>query len=131
MESIIKIVVSFGGAAVTYAFGGWSKALGVLLTLIIIDYITGVIASWKDGELNSKIGMLGISKKIYIFFMVAVAHMADVSLGDAHFLRDAAIFFYISNELLSITENGGRMGVPIPSFITNAVKVLKEKSDLK
>jgi toxin secretion/phage lysis holin len=72
--------------------------------------------------------MVGIAKKVFIFAMVAVAHLIDTALGDAHLLRDATIFFYLANELLSIIENVGRIGLPVPTPIQKAVEVLKGKS---
>jgi toxin secretion/phage lysis holin len=129
MESVFKMLIAFGGAAVSFLFGGWSALLGTLLAFVIIDYITGMIAGALEGKLNSQVGFRGIAKKVAIFFIVAVAHMVDVSLGDNHLFRDAAIFFYIANELLSITENAGKIGIPIPDKLLNAVEVLRGRSE--
>ncbi|WP_240927433.1 phage holin family protein [Paenibacillus thiaminolyticus] len=108
-------------------FGGWPALLNVLLIVVAIDYVTGVMASGAEGKLKSSIGLIGIARKVFIFFVVAVAHQVDSVLGDQHLLRDAAIFFYLANELLSIIENGGRLGVPLPAVIKKAVEVLKAK----
>ncbi|WNF07285.1 phage holin family protein [Brevibacillus borstelensis] len=129
MEGIFKTVVAFGGAAVSYLFGGWSTLLGVLAAFVVIDYVSGVIASGAEGKLKSKIGLIGIARKVFIFTMVAIAHLVDTTLGDQHFLRDATIFFYLANELLSIIENAGRVGLPVPEPIKRAVEVLKGKGD--
>jgi len=130
MENFFKTLVAVGGAVASYLFGGWSSLLSILLTFVILDYITGVLAAGKEGKLSSEVGLWGIPKKVAIFAVVAVAHLVDTVIGDAHLLRDAAIFFYLANELLSITENLGRLGVPIPKAIQRAVEVLRGKGDV-
>lgn|SRR5690625_1530252 len=130
MDKIFQFIVAFGGAAASFLFGGWSALLSILLAFVVIDYITGCIASGVHGKLNSQIGWKGIAKKVAIFFIVAVAHMVDVALGgETSMFRDAAIFFYLANEVLSITENAGKIGIPIPDKLLNAVEVLKGKED--
>ena len=79
------------------------------------------------GKLESNVGMFGIARKVFIFAMVSVAHLVDGVLGDGHLFRDAVAFFYIANELLSIIENGGKLGAPIPPVIRQAIEVLKGK----
>lgn len=101
--------------------------MDVLFVLIIVDYISGVIASATEGKLSSKVGMIGIAKKVFIFLLVTVAHKIDVALGNGHMFRDGVIYFYIVNELLSITENGGRMGLPIPPILRKAIEVIQSK----
>ncbi|WP_373865042.1 holin family protein [Paenibacillus amylolyticus] len=113
----------------SYLFGGWSGVLGVLLFFVILDYLTGVAAGGATGKLKSKIGLIGIARKVFIFAMVAVGHLVDGILGDGHIFRDTVAFFYIANELLSITENGGKLGAPIPNVIKQAIEVLKGKGD--
>lgn len=129
MENLFKTAVAVGGAAASYLFGGWSTLLGVLLTFVVIDYVSGVIAAGAEGKLKSKVGLIGIARKVFIFAMVAIAHLVDTALGDQHVLRDATIFFYLANELLSIIENAGRVGLPVPAPIQKAVEVLKGKGD--
>ena len=124
-----KSIIAAGGAAVSYFYGGWSALLQVLLAFVIIDYVTGVLASAIEGRLSSVIGAKGIAKKVFIFVIVAVAHLVDTSLGEAHVFRDATIFFYLANELLSILENAGRVGLPIPPVIAQAVQALQGKGD--
>ncbi|OPG98998.1 holin [Chryseobacterium mucoviscidosis] len=127
LETVGKWMVAVVGSAATYFFGGWSGLLGVLLVFIILDYVTGVAAAGATGELKSKIGMIGIARKVFIFAMVAVGHLVDGILGDGHLFRDTVAYFYIANELLSLIENGGRLGAPIPPVIKQAVEVLKGK----
>lgn len=127
MDTFIKTTVAIGGAAASFLWGGWSSLLNILLAFVVIDYISGLSAAGKEGKLNSEVGMWGIAKKVAIFAVVAIAHLVDTAMGDAHLFRDAAIFFYLANELLSVTENLGRIGVPIPSVIQKAVEVLRGK----
>lgn len=131
MENFFKSAVAAGGAAATYLFGGWSSLLAVLLTFVVIDYVSGVMAAGVEGKLASRVGLAGIARKVFIFAMVAIAHLIDSALGDQHVLRDATIFFYLANELLSIIENAGRVGLPVPAPIQKAVEVLKGKGDVK
>jgi toxin secretion/phage lysis holin len=109
-------------------------SIGGVTCLVIIDYVTGLFAAAVEGKkgtgpgLKSKIGLIGIARKVFIFAMVAVSHLIDGVLGDSHLFRDAVAYFYMENELRSILENGGRLGVPIPPVIRQAVEVLKSKS---
>lgn len=128
-DLIIKWMVAVGGSMSSYLFGGWSALLDILLFFVIVDFITGIIAAGFCGELRSTVGLIGITKKIFIFIMVAVAYKIDSILGDVHFLRDTVIFFYLANELLSIIENGGRLGAPIPPVIRKAVEILRDKGE--
>jgi len=130
MENLIKTGIAVGGAIVSFLFGGWSALLTILLAFVVLDYISGVLAAGKEGKLNSDIGLWGIARKVSIFVVVAIAHLVDTALGDAHLFRDAAIFFYLANEVLSITENLGRIGAPIPGIIKQAVEVLRGKGDV-
>lgn len=131
MDNIFKTIAAVIGAVLSYLFGGWSALLGILLAFVIADYITGMIAGASEGKLSSSIGFKGIAKKVFIFVIVAVAHLVDTAIGMGSVFRDATVFFYISNEVLSILENAGRIGVPIPEIIQQAVSILKKKGDSK
>ncbi len=124
MDKIFKGIVTLLGALVGYLWG-WTPLLPILLVFVILDYISGIMASAAEGTLSSKVGFMSIPKKIMIFMFVAIGHLIDGSLGDAHMFRDAVIFFYLANELLSITENAGRIGVPVPEQLIQAIEVLK------
>lgn len=131
-ENIYKIGATMIGAIVGYLWGGWSTLLGVLLAFVIIDYMTGLLAAGSEGKLSSAIGFKGIARKVVIFLLVAVAHLIDVSLGGNNdIFRDATIFFYIANELISIIENAGRAGLPVPEKLSNAVEVLRGNKNEK
>jgi toxin secretion/phage lysis holin len=125
--TIYRTVAATCGAAAGYFLGGWTAVLGVLLAFVSFDYLTGVLASAAEGKLSSLIGFIGIAKKVAIFFLVAVAHLCDVAAGSGDVVRDATIFFYLANELISIIENCGRLGLPVPDIIQQAVGVLKGK----
>lgn len=125
--TVFKTVAAGGGASASYLLGGWSALLGVLATFVVVDYLTGLLAAAIEGKLSSKVGFIGIAKKVCIFAMVAIAHQVDVALGNAHVFRDATTFFYLANELVSILENSGRIGLPVPEPIKRAVDVLKSK----
>ncbi|GIP14406.1 holin [Paenibacillus montaniterrae] len=128
MESLIKFFVAIGGAAASFFFGGWTQLMTVLVVFIVIDFVSGVALAAKNGKASSRELWFGVTRKIGTLAIVAVAHLLDTIIGDAHLIRDAAIFFYLAGELLSLIENTGRLGVPIPPVITKAVQVLRGKS---
>jgi len=133
IDVLIKsFIFAFGGFC-GYFLGGWDTTLRVLLIMAAIDYITGVIAAGYNGELKSKVGFKGIAKKVVLFLLVGAATQADLAIGTNSAIREATIFFFIGNELLSLLENEGRMGIPLPSALTNAVEVLggKQKQEEK
>lgn len=127
MDKIFKTIITVLGALVGYLWG-WSPLLPILLIFVVLDYISGMMASATEGKLSSKIGFKSIPKKIMIFVMVAIAHLIDGAFGDNHMFRDLTIFFYLANELLSIIENAGRLGLPVPEQLIQAIDVLKGKS---
>jgi len=130
-DLVLKTSVAASGGIVAFLFGGWPLLLQVLLIMTVADYITGMIAGGLEGKLKSKIGLIGIARKVFIFVIISLAHQVDMVLGDQHMLRDATTFFYMANELLSIIENGGRMGVPIPAVLKQTIEVLRSKSGEK
>lgn len=133
IDVVMKTFIATFGGFCGYFLGGWDATLKVLVTMAIIDYLTGVIAAGFNGQLKSKVGFKGIAKKVVLFLLVAAATQADVIMGTNSAIREATIFFFIGNELLSLLENAGRMGVPLPSALTNAVEILggKQKQEEK
>lgn len=103
----------------------------LLLVLVVVDWFTGWAAAWTRGELKSRVGFNGILRKVLIFVVVAIAHLVDQVLGDLHMFRDAVIFFYLANELLSVVENMGKMGVPMPPIIRDAVHIFESKTKVE
>ena len=128
METMIKAIAAAGGAAISFLYGGWTQLMTVLIVFIVIDFISGVALAAKDGRAASRELWLGVTRKIGTLAIIAVAHLLDTIIGDAHLIRDAAIFFYLAGELLSLIENAGQLGVPIPPMIKQAVEVLRGKS---
>ncbi|MFD2132560.1 holin family protein [Pseudogracilibacillus auburnensis] len=128
METLFKSIVAVLGAIVTFLLGGWSPLLQVLVLFIAFDYILGVLVAASYGQLNSKIGFRGIAKKVMILALVAVAYSIDTIMGDGTFIRDAVIFFYLANELLSILETVGKTNLPVPDVLRKAVETLNSKS---
>lgn len=127
MEDIIKLIIASGFSIVSPLFGGWPALLQVLVVFIVIDYVTGLIAAAYRGKLCSRVGFKGIGKKIIILALVAVAQGIDIITGGNNYFRDAVIYFYIINEIISIIENAGRVGLPIPKILKGFVEALKNK----
>ena len=128
MDTIIKSVTAVGGALASFLFGGWTQLMTVLVIFIVIDFLSGVALAAKKGRAASRELWFGVMRKIGTLAIVTVAHLLDTIIGDAHLIRDAAIFFYLAGELLSLIENAGRLGVPIPPVIQRAVEVLHGRS---
>lgn len=127
MSDILKWLGACTTAFMTYLFGGVDLALGILLTLITIDYITGVISAIVNKELSSEIGGKGIFKKVGTLIVVALAHLIGTYLNFE--VRAWVIGYYIANEGISIVENTGRMGVPYPDRLMQILKQLKKGDD--
>lgn len=116
------------GSILTFMFGSWTESLTFLLLAMGADYVTGVAASIKEGKgLNSAFGAWGLARKGLTLLVVLLAHRIDVLLNTEDVTMGAAIFFYIANELISITENYGRLGLPLPDRIRKMIAVLKER----
>ncbi|MCU5687082.1 phage holin family protein [Bacillus cereus] len=127
IDVLLKASIATFGGFCGYFLGGWDATLKVLVTMAIIDYLTGVIAAGFNGELKSKVGFKGIAKKVVLFLLVAAATQVDVIMGTNNAIREATIFLFIGNELLSLLENAGRMGIILPTALTNAVEILGGK----
>lgn len=128
----VKGTIALVGTAATYLWRGWDGVLVALVTLACLDYLTGWAAAWVGKRLSSDVGRRGIAKKVGMFVIVAVCNIVDQigGLGDP-ILRTVAIWFYIGNEALSIVENLGEVGVPIPDRIKQALAVLRDKEGAK
>jgi toxin secretion/phage lysis holin len=128
METLYKLLVSVPAAVFTFMFGDWHQMFAVFLALWAIDVVTGMVASGIEGKVSSIRGAVGIGKKVVILCIIAGAHLADSTLGTGDIIRNSALFFYIINEFVSILENVGRAGVPLPPKLEQAIEVLKSKS---
>ncbi|SMF88124.1 toxin secretion/phage lysis holin [Paenibacillus uliginis N3/975] len=128
---VIKTISAVSGALMGYMFGGWSLLIHLLLWFVIVDWLTGWAAAWINGELKSRKGYFGIARKVAIFLLVALSHFIDNALGGLQYFQNAVVFFYLANELLSILENVGRMGLPVPKVLRKAIEIFNEKSGEK
>lgn len=136
MKQSICAFLGVIGGAIASAFGGWNMALTTLLIFMSIDYISGLIVAavfhrsrkTETGALNSNVGFKGLCKKGMMLLVVLVAARLDMLLG-VNFFRDAACIALIINELISIAENAGLMGVPFPAVLSKAIDVLQDKAD--
>ncbi|ADI00474.1 phage holin family protein [Salisediminibacterium selenitireducens] len=116
------------GGWVGWLLGGVDGFLYALLVFVIIDYLSGVMAAIVYRNLASQVGYKGIFKKVMIFFMVGIAHMVDsLVIGDGSAVRTAVIFFYIANEGISIIENAGHIGLPVPDKLKKVLAQLNGK----
>lgn len=116
------------GSIITFSFGGWTEALTFLVVAMAVDYVSGVAASLKEGKgLSSSLGFWGLTRKGLALLIILLAHRIDILLDSPNMTMGAAVYFYIANELISITENYGRLGLPLPNRIRKLIEVLKEK----
>ena len=136
MKQHIVTMIGLAGGAVATAFGGWDKALQTLIIFMVIDWITGGFLlpvvfgkspKSENGALESRAGYKGSCRKGMMLFYILIAARLDLLLG-IDYVRDAVCIGFIANELLSIVENAGLMGLPMPDGITKMVDVLKKES---
>lgn len=127
---ICQIVFTFLGGWLGYFLGGCDSLLFTLLVFVIADYITGVMCAIIDKRLNSKEGFQGICRKVIIFLLVGIAQMIDVNvIATGSVLRSAVIFFYLSNEGLSVLENSAHLGLPIPEKLKDVLEQLHHREE--
>jgi toxin secretion/phage lysis holin len=126
----VHIIFAAIGGWLGWLLGGWDGFLYALVAFVMIDYLTGLMAAAVEKKLSSEVGFRGIFKKILIFMLVGIGSILDRQIiGDGSVLRTAVIFFYISNEGISIIENAGRIGLPIPQKLKDILEQLKTKED--
>lgn len=129
--SVIQIMVSVIGAYIGRILGGIDGFLYALIIIVIIDYITGIMMAIVEKKLSSEIGFKGIARKVLIFLLVGVANIIDSKLlANGSAIRTAVIFFYISNEGISILENSARMGLPVPTKFRDVLAQLNKEEDI-
>ena len=128
MKDMLQVSFAALGGALGSVMGGWDGFLYALVVFVIIDYITGLMNAIIQKKLSSEVGFKGICKKVVIFFLVSVANIVDVKIiGSGSVIRTAVIFFYLSNEGISITENAAMIGLPIPDTLKKVLEQLEEK----
>ncbi|MBM7563845.1 phage holin family protein [Paenibacillus sacheonensis] len=116
------------GSVLVFSFGVWPESLTVLLVAMGIDYATGITAALKEKQgLNSTVGAWGLARKGLMLLVILLGHRIDILLELNNIAMGGAIYFYLANELISITENLGRMGVPMPDRLRELIAVLKNK----
>lgn len=124
------------GSIVVSWFGGWDTGLATLVVFMSIDYISGIVVAGvfhksrktENGTLESGIGWKGLCRKGMTLLFVLIAYRLDLAIGTTY-IRDAVVIGFIANELISITENAGLMGIPLPGIIIKAIEVLSKKAD--
>ncbi len=134
MKEWICTAVGAIGGAVAALFGGWDGSLGTLVLFMAIDYLTGLVVAGvfhqsgksEGGALESHAGWKGLARKAMTLLFVLIAHRLDLALGKTY-IRDAVIIGFMANELISIVENAGLMGLPLPEVIARAIDALREK----
>jgi len=118
------------GGWLGWFLGGYDGFLYALIAFVVIDYLLGVMCAILEKHLSSDVGAQGIFKKVVIFSLVGVAHIIDQNIiGDGSAIRTAVIFFYLSNEGISIIENATRLGLPIPEKLKDILEQLKDGGD--
>ena len=124
----MQIAFTALGGFLGWFLGGADGFLYALIAFVVIDYITGVMCAIYDKSLSSEVGFRGICRKVLIFILVGVGNLLDVYiLGEAGVLRTAVIFFYLSNEGVSLLENASRLGLPIPEKLKEILQQLHDK----
>lgn len=134
-EGICAVIGAVGGF-IASLFGGWDAALITLIMFMAIDYVSGLLVAGvfhnsnksDSGTLESKAGWKGLCRKGMTILFVLIAYRLDLALGVAY-IRDAVIIGFMANELISIVENAGLMGLPLPAVITSAIDVLTKKAE--
>jgi toxin secretion/phage lysis holin len=128
--NMIQFVFAGIGGWLGYFLGGCDGLLIALILFAVTDYITGVMCAISDKKLSSAVGFKGICRKVLIFLLVGIANILDVQvIGTGSVLRTAVIFFYISNEGVSLLENAGHLGLPIPVKIKSVLEQLHDRAE--
>lgn len=136
LKSRVCTAIGLAGSIVTTLIGGWDKGMVTLITCMAVDYITGLMVAGvfhksqksETGGLESKAGWKGLCRKAVTLLFVMVAYRLDMLIG-TDYIRDAVIIGFVANEVISIVENAGLMGIPLPSAITKAIDILQTKAD--
>ena len=134
-EMFYTIMLSIG-SALTYFIGGVDTMFVVLCVFLLVDYISGIIVALvfknsvktESGKLNSSVSFKGLCKKLFVLALVGVSHLLDIVLG-TNFVRGGVMLAFISNETISIIENAGLMGIPIPAPLKKAIDVLQDREE--
>lgn len=130
MEKYFNALVAVVATFFTYVFGSWDLALQVLIVFMILDYGTGVLYAFLNNQLNSEVGFKGLVKKMMILVVLIIGVMVDRILGTGNWVfRTLGAYFYIANEGISLLENVGNIGIPIPNKLRNALEQLNKDEE--
>ena len=125
--NVIQMVFAAIGGWLGWFLGGCD---GLLIALVVIDYVTGVMCAVSDKKLSSEVGFKGICRKVLIFLLVGIANILDVQvIGTGSVLRTAVIFFYLSNEGVSLLENAAHLGLPVPEKMKDILAQLHDRAE--
>ena len=128
--NLCQLVFTAVGGWLGYFLGGCDGLLIALVVFTVADYLTGVMCAISDKKLSSAVGFKGICRKVIIFMLVGIAHMIDVNIiATGSVLRTAVIFFYLSNEGVSLLENAGHLGLPIPAKLKAVLEQLHDRAE--
>ena len=128
LVNTIQMIVTVMGGYIGYFLGGWDGFLYALVAFVVIDYITGLMVAVLEKRLSSEVGFRGIFKKVVLFSLVAVGNIIDTRLIQSEgVIRTAVIFFYLSNEGISILENTAKIGLPVPEKLKNVLAQLNKE----
>lgn len=138
MKGKVCTMIGMMGSLIASWFGGWDDGLATLVAFMCIDYISGLIVAGvfhksnktKNGALESLAGWKGLCRKCMTLLFVLIAYRLDLAIGTTYSIRDAVIIGFMVNELISIVENAGLMGLPLPAIITKAIEVLTKKAEM-
>jgi len=126
----VQLIFTAVGGWLGWFLGGCDGLLYALIAFAAIDYITGVMCAISDRKLSSAVGFKGICRKVLIFLLVGIANILDVNvIGTGSVLRTAVIFFYISNEGVSLIENAAHLGLPVPEKVKNVLEQLHDRAE--
>ena len=128
--NMVQLIFAAVGGWLGYFLGGCDGLLIALVVFAVVDYITGVMCAVSDKELSSKVGFPGICRKVLIFVLVGAGHILDTQIiGDGSVLRTAVIFFYLSNEGVSLLENAAHLGLPIPKKLRDVLAQIHDRAE--
>lgn len=136
MKGTICAVIGIMGGMIASLFGGWDSALITLIIFMVVDYLSGLVVAGvfhasrktETGTLESRTGWKGLCRKCMTLLFVLIAHRLDMAIG-VTYIRDTVIIGFMANELISIVENAGLMGLPLPAIITKAIDILTKEAN--
>ena len=126
----VQVVFTAIGGWLGWFLGGCDGLMYALIAFVVVDYITGIMCAIVDKKLSSEVGFKGICKKVLIFLLVGMANILDVNIiGSGSVLRTAAIFFYLSNEGVSLLENAAHLGLPVPNAMKEVLQQIHDRAE--